>query len=235
MSNLEEQIISCIERNRISSTEVADALGKSGVVEDMIAVNNAKHVTGKVKYIYAFSESNWPVHEQIKEIEEDFIVFVDAFNCDRKAIFGDLVAKYLVLYKRAKAIVVNGYLRDIPDLRKHNYPIWCTGFTPLGCYNRPVELTSELIKKVEARKEIFEAGILTCDDSGCTLIEKKFFNEDLLQKLDLIELQEDIWYYCIDTLKWSTFETICLKKYLVDSDVLPPVLRDRVKKIPFNG
>jgi peptide-methionine (S)-S-oxide reductase len=37
----------------------------------------------------------------------------------------------------------------------------------------------------------------------------KQINEELLSKLEFIELQEDIWYYCIDTLKWSTYKTIC--------------------------
>ena len=45
-------------------------------------------------------------------------------------------------------------------------------------------------------------------------------NKDFLEKLDFIELQEDIWYHCIDTKKWSTFETVCLKKYM-DTGLLP--------------
>jgi hypothetical protein len=28
-----------------------------------------------------------------------------------------------------------------------------------------------------------------------------------------IEEQEDVWFNCIDRLKYSTFETVCLKKY----------------------
>jgi len=38
-------------------------------------------------------------------------------------------------------------------------------------------------------------------------------NEKFLQKLDWIEEQEDIWFDCIDRLKWDTFDTVCLKKY----------------------
>lgn len=61
-------------------------------------------------------------------------------NCD-KAIFGDLVSKYILLYKRAKAIVINGILRDIPDLIKENYPIWLNGKSPIGCVNRKMDQT----------------------------------------------------------------------------------------------
>ncbi len=233
--NIEHQIIEIIERNRISSTEVADALNKKGVIHGLQPVNLGKHITGKIKYVYAFDESNWPLHEQIQDIEEDVILFVDAFNCNNKAIFGDLVAKYLILYKRVRAIVVNGLLRDVPNLRKHGYPIWYLGTTPLGCYNIPVELTKNTENEMNTRRMFFEGGILTCDDSGCTLIEKNLIAEDILKRLELIELQEDIWFFCIDTLKWSTYETVCLKNYLNNPDVLPPILKEKVKQIPFKN
>jgi len=232
---LDKEIISIIERNRISSTEVADALGKKGVLEGMLPINSGKHVSGKVKYVYTFDETNWPIHEQVQDLEGDVILFVDTFNCGTKAIFGDLVAKYLILYKRVKGIVVNGYMRDIPNLKKHNYPIWCLGYTPLGCANINLTASNDIVKKAEARKKIFEGGIITCDDSGCTLIKELEINEETYKRLDLIELQEDIWFFCIDTLKWSTYETVCLKRYLTETDVLPPALRKRLMGIPFEG
>lgn len=229
------EMVKTIERNRISATEIADALGKSGVIEGPQAINPGKHVTGKAKYVYAFDESNWPIHEQVTDLEEDIVLYVDTFNCNNKAIFGDLVAKYIILYKRVKGVVVNGLVRDIPNLRKHNYPIWCTGFTPLGCFNKPVTESPELIQLVEKRRKQFDGGILTCDDSGCTLIAPELVTEETLRKLDLIELQEDIWFFCIDTLKWTTYDTVCKKRYLTDTDVLPEALRERIKEIPFEG
>jgi len=233
--NIEEKIISNINKNRISSTEVADALNKSGVIDGIIPVNGGLHVTGKVEYIYAFDETNWPVHVQARNIQEGSIVFVDTFNCNNKAIFGDLVAKYLILYKRAKAVVVNGLLRDVPNLRKEGFPIWCTGFTPLGCFNRDVAESDELKLKVAEYKALFEGGIMTCDDSGVTLIKKELINENTLKRLDWIELQEDIWFFCIDTLKWDTYDTVCLKKYLNHMEVLPEALREKVKEISFDA
>jgi regulator of RNase E activity RraA len=228
-------IVNIIERNRISSTEVADALGKRGVIDGILPINTGKHIAGKVSYIYAFDESNWPVHEQAMSVEEDTVLFVDSFNCNNKAVFGDLVSKYLLLYKRVKGVVINGLMRDIPNIRKHQYAIWCTGYTPLGCFNKPVKESEELLQQVAARRKMFEGGVLTCDDSGCTLIGKDEITEETLKKLDLIELQEDIWFYCIDTLKWSTYDTVCLKRYLTEQDVLPPILRERIKDIPFKA
>jgi 4-hydroxy-4-methyl-2-oxoglutarate aldolase len=237
MSNISELLIektiTLIERNRISSTEVADALGKNGVIDGLLPINTGKHIAGKVHYVYAYDESNWSVHEQIQEIPEDCILYIDSFNCNNKAIFGDLVSKYLMLYKQAKGLVVNGFMRDIPDLRKYSFPIWCAGFTPLGCYNIDIKITPETSEKVVVNKKKFQDGILVCDDSGCTLIEHSLINEDTYKHLELIELQEDIWSFCINTLKWSTYETVCLKNYMKMPEVLPDVLKEKVKSIPF--
>jgi 4-hydroxy-4-methyl-2-oxoglutarate aldolase len=231
--NLTEKTIDLIESNRISSTEVADALGKSGVVPDLLPINPGRHVVGVLHYVYCFDESNWPLHEQIREIPANCFLYVDTFNCNDKAIFGDIVSKYLVLYQKAKGIVVQGKMRDIPDLRKYSYPIWCKGYSPLGCYNKPVDASPEILKTTKERAAKMNGSIVVCDDSGCTIIDRELINEDTYSRLELIELQEDIWGFCINTLKWNTYDTVCLKKYLTNPEVLPEVLRDKVKSIPF--
>ena len=60
-------------------------------------INRGYYKAGKIKWVYAYDESNWPVHEQIQELEEDNIVFVDTFNCGNRAIFGELVSIYFAL------------------------------------------------------------------------------------------------------------------------------------------
>ena len=50
-------IINLIKRNRISSVEVSDAIGKKGVIKGL--PNSAKQfVVGEVKYVYAHSLSS---------------------------------------------------------------------------------------------------------------------------------------------------------------------------------
>ena len=217
---LKKKIIDVIIRNRISSVEVADALGKTGVIEGPKTLNAGKFVVGEVQYIYGHSYSNWPIHEQGEKIKEGGILYVDTFECGNMAAFGDIVAKYFILYKRVGGIVVNGLLRDVHTLIKQGYPIWCTGITPLGCYNKEVTLTEAIYRKSEEKREVLEGSIMICDDSGCTLIGKGLITEEVYRKLEFVELQEDIWKFCIDTLKWSTYKTICHKAYLNEKNAL---------------
>ncbi len=209
---MKEKIIDYIRKNRVSSTEVADALGKTGAVDGVFSLNSGHFCVGEIKWIYAANGTNWDVHEQIQNLEPGKIVFVECFNCDNKAIFGDLVSKYILLYKQSIACVVTGKLRDIPHLKKENWPIWCTGVTPIGCLNKQVEkFPKEILWK---HKEKYDGAIAVCDDSGVVIIPKDKICQDFYERLEFIEAQEDKWFECIDQKKWSTFDTICLKKYL---------------------
>lgn len=225
-----DEALNLIEDNKISSTEIADVLGKTGQIESVYALNRGQFKSGEVKMIYAINNSNYEVHRQLAETEDikGKILFVYNVNCD-KAIFGDLVSKYILLYKGAKAIVVNGKLRDAHRLIKENYPIWLSGVTPIGCVNKPngEDLAEVQIKEL---KEKYDGSIMICDDSGVVMIPKEKITDRLIAKLQFIELQEDVWFYCIDTLKMSTFDTVCRKKYL-DGGIIDDAILDRLNEL----
>ena len=173
------------------------------------------------------------MHRQLADADlNGKILFVYNVNCDR-AVFGDLVSKYILLYKRAKAIVINGKLRDAHTLIKEGYPIWCTEVTPIGCvnYQNGDDLTSEQITELKAK---YEGSIMVCDDSGVVMIPKEKIDQQLLSKLEFIEFQEDIWFYCLDTLKMSTYDIVCQKKYqtdkLIDERLLNKLIELQKKK-----
>lgn len=214
IDTIKREALDLIEANKISTTEVADVLGKTGQIEGVHALNQGMFKVGEVKFIYAINNSNYEVHRQLAESNDikDKILFVYNVNCDR-AVFGDLVSKYIMLYKRAKAIVINGKLRDAHTLIKEKYPIWLQDVSPIGCINR--QNGPDLGEaKYNELKAYYDGSIMVCDDSGVVMIPKEKIDEKLLTKLEFIEFQEDIWFYCIDTLKMSTFDTVCKKKYL---------------------
>ncbi len=227
---MKNKILHYIDKNKISSVEISDALAKNGVLDGLKPLNNGHFVVGEVEYIFAYNNSNWELHKQIENIKEDKIIFVDTFNCKDRAVLGDIVSKYIMLYKNAKAIIINGLVRDVHRLKKEDYAIWSLGYTPLGCYNEKVFLEESIEKVIKERKKMFQNSIIVADDSGCTLIKNKAINKNFLKRLEFIELQEDIWYFCIDTLKMSTYETICLKQYLDnEKEILPKTLRDKLQ------
>ena len=210
---IKEKIIDFIEKNRISTTEVADCLGKSGVLEGVLPLNARHFAVGEIQYLYAVQDSNWTVHEDLdKDPVTDKIVLIDAVDVHGRAVVGDIVSKYILFYLGNRAIICTGKMRDAHTLLKENYPIWCTGVSPVGCFNRQVD-KSEFATELEEKKGYYQGALAVCDDSGVVIIPKECITEEFCGKLAEIEEQEDIWYDCIDRRKWSTYRTICLKEY----------------------
>ena len=76
---------------------------------------------------------------------------------------------------------------------KENYPIWCNGVSPVGCFNKQVDKL-EFVEEIEKRKDHYQGAIAVCDDSGVVVIPKGFISEEFYNRLVAIEEQEDIWY-----------------------------------------
>jgi regulator of RNase E activity RraA len=214
MNQITDKIINFIKRNRVSTTEVADCLGKTGAIPETIAVNRGLHCVGRVRYIFGYNESNWSIHEQARDAEENEIVFIDGIDVNDRALVGELVIKYLVLYKGVSAVVMLGKARDANDIIRNKYPVWCQGFSPVGCFNLYEEIPQKVTEIASKRKSHYHGGVAICDDTGVVLIPKERLNDDLYDSLNKIEEQEDAWFYCIDRLGWDTFDTVCLKKYM---------------------
>ena len=213
ITSMEEKMITYLRRNRVSTTEVADCLGKSGAVEGVKAVNRGMYRAGKIRYIYGCMESNWPIHEQARGILPGEVVFVDGVQVNNRALFGELVTKFMTLYQGAEAVVMLGNCRDTNDIIKQNYPVWSKGSSPVGCFNKQVELTEEVKREIEEHRALYDGGIAVCDDTGVVVIPKDHIDQEFYEKLEFIENQEDTWFDCIDHRKWDTYDTVCLKKY----------------------
>lgn len=219
-NELTERIIQYIKQNRVSTTEVADCMGKSGALPDVYPINEGFHRVGKSRYVYGFLESNWCIHEQIRDTQPGEIIIIDGIEVNDRALIGELVTKYLLLYRQAEAIVVLGRIRDANDLLRMNYAVWCKGRTPIGCFNSRHD-ESETIKEIVLKqKNLFEDSVTVCDDTGVVVIPRDILTERFYKQLEHIEEQEDQWFYCIDRLKWDTFDTVCRKKYLEREKVL---------------
>ena len=210
-----EEIIRFLKRNRVSTTEVADCLEKSGALEGVLPINRGHYRVGRVKWVYAYSDSNYPVHDMVRDTQEGEIVFIEVFDCGKRAIIGDLVSKYILLYRQASAIVCTGPFRDAASLIKENYPIWCTRVTPVGCFNTKPE--PDLAPDVrQQHMEMYDGAIAVCDDCGVVMIPRACHTPEFIKRLEDIENQEDIWFDRLDHYKEDTLSIVCLKTYLQD-------------------
>lgn len=212
---MKEKIIDYIKRNRVTTTEIADCLGKKGAVEGILPINRGHFRVGSVKWTYANNESNWRVHKDVIDTKQGEIVFIDSLCCGNRAIIGELVSKYILLYCQAEAIISNAPMRDAGAVIRENYPVWSKGVSPIGCFNNKVDEDIDFAEK-ERRKAYYDGAIAVCDDCGVVIIPKEMHTEDFLKKIEAMEEQEDIWFDRLDRKHENTFEIVCEKKYLFE-------------------
>ena len=218
----------CLE-NRVSTTEVADALGKSGVLPKVGPINFNQYRVGPVRAIFTANNSNYAVHEQIRGVKKGEVVIIFAHQCVDRAIIGDLISKFILLYKGAAALVVQGLVRDAAGLRRQGYAVWSEGVSPLGCFNVP---SDPYPKELEEQMRVaYEGGIAVCDDGGVTVIPRDKLDAEMLARLRRIEMQEDIWFFCLDTLKWDTKKIVCDKAYLTEQGLLSSIHIEQLKEL----
>ncbi len=224
-----QEIIDYCKKNRISTTEVADALGKSGVLPKASPINLNQYRVGPVRAIFTANNSNYAVHEQIRDVKKGDVVIIFTHQCDGRAIIGELISKFVLLYMGATALVVQGMVRDASGLRRQGYAVWSEGVSPLGCFN---VLSDPYPQDLEEQMRIaYEDGIAVCDDGGVTVIPRDKLDAKMLVRLQRIEMQEDIWFFCLDTLKWDTKKIVCDKAYLTDQGLLSSVHIDQLKDL----
>lgn len=214
MESSRNKIIQYLEKNKVSTEEIADILGKTGVIKGVYPINDNQYKVGEIQYVYAYNNSNWPVHEQLRDLRPDKILFVDTiFVDDEHAVFGELVSSFIMENKKARAIIVNGTMRDLDGLRKRQYPVWCKGITPIGCFNVEPNRNAEINRQSKIGMDYYDGAIAVCDTSGVVVIPKSEINDEFITKMDNMVEQERIWFECVEQKGWNTYDTVCLKKY----------------------
>ena len=224
---MRDKIVAYIRENRVSTTEVADALGKSGVIPLVLPICSDLFKVGPIRCVFTANESNYCVHEQIRHVQKGEVVVIFAHNCKDRAILGDIVAKFILMYKGAEALVIDGPIRDVAVLRRERFSIWAKGVNPIGCFNKIAAAFPEDLEK--SLREHYDGGIAVCDDGGVAVIPPDRINEEMLSRLHLIEAQEDVWRFCLNTLKWDTKQIVCDKEYLKQTDLLPKAFLENLE------
>jgi len=212
-TSVANKIIKFISDTNMGSAEVADALNKTGVIPSVQPLYLPKKtICGPVALVFAANGSNYDLHKQLIDIPKNSVVIIFTENCEGRAVIGEMVCKFLFNIKKSKAIIVHGAVRDSRSIIENNFPVWAMGVTPIGAHNIPSPLYSSEIRESQISR--FDGGMAVCDADGAIVIPQKNINQEFLSKLNFMKIQEAVWSYCIERLSWSTFETICEKKYL---------------------
>jgi len=218
--SIHQNIVDLIKTNRISTTEVSDALGKKGGILGVKPLNLGKFAVGNIIHCHPNSDSNYEVHLVVQKVKQGDVVLITPIDFTEVSVIGDLISKYCLLYKQASAIVVNGNVRDVARLRKEGYKIWSLGINPVGATNDKVSAPPDYVHTIKD----LTGGIAVCDDGGVVVIDPTEITNQTYENLHRIEALEDLWQFCLNSLKWSTLDIVVKRRYLIDQVGIPSSL-----------
>jgi RraA family protein len=115
----------------------------SDLLNRLYAVNPAIHcLTGKqhalcgpALTVKCFPGDNLMVHKSLDVAEPGDIVVVDAGGSTMNAVLGDLISTK-AKHRKIAGFIVDGLVRDLPDILELDFPVYARGTTPIGPLHR---------------------------------------------------------------------------------------------------
>jgi RraA family protein len=140
---------------------------------------NDQTIVGPALTVKVFPGDNLMVHKALDLVRPGDIIVVDASGNDNNAVIGDLVASK-AKHRGAAGFVIDGLIRDLPEVKKVGLPVYARGVSPIGPLHRG---PGEINYPISCGGIVVKAGdIIAADESGVVVVRQDFA-ESVLEKL----------------------------------------------------
>lgn len=119
------------------TSDISDLLNRLYAVDPSIACLTGRHhrLCGPACTVKVFPGDNLMVHKVLDVAKPGDIVIVDAHGSSMNAVLGDLISTK-AKHRGIAGFVVDGFVRDLPDLVELDFPVFARGATPIGPLHR---------------------------------------------------------------------------------------------------
>ena len=121
----------------IPASNTADVMGRSCAMHPRIHLVSSpleQMMVGPAFTVKARAGDNLALHAALNFCQEGDVLVVSNEGDDSRALMGEIMMAYLKHTKKVAGIVLDGPIRDIDEIGKWDFPVYCTGTTPGGPY-----------------------------------------------------------------------------------------------------
>lgn len=172
---------------------------------------NNESICGSACTVKVFPGDNLMVHKVLDVAKPGDVVIIDAGGSRSNAVIGDLISRK-AKHRGIAAFVVDGLIRDLPDVRKVGLPVFARGETPIGPLHRG---PGEINYPVSCGGIVVNAGDIIVGDATGVVVVRQEFAEDALKHL---HAQKKSMESYIENVKKGDFSNEWVDDYLASVD-----------------
>jgi RraA family protein len=164
-----------------STPDISDLLNRLYAVDPSVACLTSRHhrLCGPACTVKVFPGDNLMVHKALDVAKPGDIVVIDAHGSSMNAVLGDLISTK-AKHRGIAGFVVDGFVRDLPDIVELDFPVFARGATPIGPLHRG---PGEINFPVCCGGVVVNPGdLVVADGSGVVVIPQEIAGE-LLKRL----------------------------------------------------
>jgi regulator of RNase E activity RraA len=119
------------------SPDISDQLNRLYALAPGIRCLTSDHhkVVGPACTVKVFPGDNLMVHKVLDIAKPGDVVMIDAGASRMNAALGGLISTKAG-HRGIAAFIVDGYIRDLPEIKELDFPVWARGATPVGPLHR---------------------------------------------------------------------------------------------------
>lgn len=159
---------------KIPASNTADVMGRSCAMNPRIhLVSSPKDqvMVGPAYTVKCRAGDNLALHAALSMCNENDVIVVSNEEDDTRALMGEVMMAFLKYTKKVEGIVIDGPIRDIDEIGKWDFPVYCTGTTPGGPYK---EGPGEVNVPISCGGISVNPGdIISADPDGVIVIPRK--------------------------------------------------------------
>ena len=126
----------------IPASNTADVMGRSCAMNPrihLVSSPKAQMMAGPAFTVKCRAGDNLALHAALNFCQEGDVLVVSNEEDNTRSLMGEVMMAFLYLQKKVAGIILDGPIRDIDEIGKWDFPVYCTGTTPgRRRRNRPV-------------------------------------------------------------------------------------------------